>query len=533
MTRRIALNTFRRLKSSLSRLDQLIYDNRKLRASENWIKSYPLLNRRASVRIPNYIKEYQDLEPSQKLENVLRSIEARIVNIRKSSKKLVFLDLKQDFQTIQAVYSYTTLNQSTGIEAQEFLDSYQDLNIGDSIAISGFPFRTKSGELSIRSTSKLQCLSPSLIPLGDLDPDNKYANYKVNNYLAKPELLQPLAVKHFVTNSIRRYLLENQFIEVETPIISNTANGANATPFVTSSPYVHDKNKPTPLSLRIAPELYLKKLIISGFDKVFEIGKVFRNEGIDSTHNPEFTTCEFYQSFINLNQLIAMTEEILIQIAKDLLQTCNHGISFPETRQSVDGVYSKHFKILDFIHTVEEKAGHKLPEALNDLQSLKSYFSQVNLPLPAVISVPNLLDKLASEYIEPLCVEPTIIINHPVEISPLSKSYSKVYEDRTFQVSKRFELFIGSREYVNAYEEENNPFRQTENFKNQLSFKLGTNDTEISMVPDQGFTDAMEYGMPPTGGWGCGIDRLAMLFSGLKNIDQVLSFGNLKDIVKY
>lgn len=571
--------------SNLSKLNQQIYQSRVELVKQNLTKYYPLIDNVRGplisgvdsnislLRVPNFTTKYGNLANGEKMLENLHLLEGKVVNIRKSSKKLLFIDLIQDFKKLQVVYSLNTITEvqkengkASLLSREEFIESYDELRIGDSISIIGFPFRTKSGELSLRSTDKLNNLSASLLPISnEIDPASKYPNYKVDHYLSNPKLLHPLVVKHLITNSMRKFLIENHgFIEVETPIISNSANGANANPFSTTSHHVKDqKENLVNLNLRIAPELYLKKLIISGLDKIFEIGKVFRNEGVDAIHNPEFTTCEFYQSYTDLNQLIELTENMLVAIASNIKQYIantqnidgkvvltnveNLLNDFKQTEQKNAAdqqniiinndntiIKSRYFQLLEFIPTIESQTKVPLPLDLSNLDSLKSYFEQIKLPLPSAISTPNLLNKLAGEFIEPLCDKPTMILNHPIESSPLSKSFVKTYNgNRTYEVANRFELFIKSQEYINAYEEENNPFKQTKNFQNQLAFKENSNDEEISMIPDVNFTKAMEYGMPPTGGWGCGIDRLTMLLTGTKKIDDVLSFGNLKDVIRY
>lgn len=596
----------------LSKLEKQFYQGRINSFNED---SYPLIEKaRLSccsnvIRIPNFIEEYKNklINNGEALKDIIVCVEGKIINIRKSSKKLVFIDILQDFKKLQVIYSLNTINQKNEKETSkdQFLQSLSLLKFGDCISIDGYPMRTKSGELSIRSIKLLNILSVSLIPyttsygnttlthsndsISQLSSINvtKYPNYKVSNMITSPHsYVTPLIVKHIIVKSMRDYLSDKQgFIEVETPIIANTANGANATPFMTNSHHLKSENASNEtddkgintdtgtnneliaLNLRIAPELYLKKLVIGGMDKVFEIGKVFRNEGIDSIHNPEFTTCEFYQSYTSLNELIYITEEILMTILGDIEKYFLVNINNGTNNDSKTNAYSKllakvidlkskftrceenfidngngviiklrYFKMFEYIPTIEKQTGIQLPLDLSDMMQLEEYFKKCSITIPSARSIPNYLNKLASEVIEPLCDEPSLILNHPVELSPLAKSFVKVYDNgtRSYEVSNRFEMFIKGSEYINAYEEENDPFKQDKKFQMQLKYKeTSVNDNEISMTPDHKFVQAMEYGMPPTGGWGCGIDRLTMLISDTKKIDDVLSFGNLIDVVKY
>lgn len=549
MIKRIPRNAFLvrvipiiRLNSTLSKSDERIYQQNVSTVKGNLSKFYPKLDARTTnvVRIPQFLEKYETID--SKTQDSL-TIQGRITRLRKSGKKILFVDLLQDHTRLQVVYSLTTLAEHLpSIDVDSFASSTSFLKIGDSISVTGYPFRTKAGELSLRATSPLKYLSVSLVPIPKkigINEENKYPNYRIRNIMLDKRRMTPFIVKSIVTNSLRSFLLKKGFTEVETPMISNTANGASAVPFITHSAHLKDsEKKPLDLSLRIAPELYLKKMIVSGFDQVFEIGKVFRNEGVDAVHNPEFTTCEFYQSYTTLEGLIEMTSQILVEMCASLEQIKGKVDSQEEQRilgisESIKRSLHNGFQQFDYISTIEKQSGVELPLDLSNQALLLDYYTKAKVPRPDIISVPNLLNKLADHFIEPLCDLPSLITNHPVQLSPLAKSYSKKYGEREYKVSSRFELFIGGKEYANAYEEENSPFEQTAKFQMQLQFKNDSVDDEISMVPDETFVKALEYGMPPTGGWGCGIDRLVMLFSGCEKIDSVLSFGTLKDVIRY
>lgn len=329
-----------------------------------------------------------------------------------------------------------------------------------------------------------------------------------------------LRLRALIYDYVRTYFIESGFMEVETPIFDVNAGGAIARPFET----VANELSNVPIRLRIAPELNLKRLIIGGQDKIFEIGRVFRNEGVDNTHNPEFSTCEFYEVGATLPIVIARTEQLIHGLhtaIESLRSTYFPTLTSPE---SVD--FSQPFAQLPFVPTIEEASGRKLPDlsspdATNEVLQL---YKELGLDVPPNPTLPRLLDGLAEAYIEPLCQNPTFITQHPEALSPLSKSY--VDEATGQRVASRVELFIHGREYVNAYEEENSPFEQRRKFMQQLDFQA---DGHGSI--DESYLEALEWGMPPTGGWGCGLDRLVMLFANKKRIADVLPFGTLRNVV--
>ncbi|RLV91178.1 Lysine--tRNA ligase mitochondrial [Spathaspora sp. JA1] len=431
------------------------------------------------------------------------NLEGRITGIRVLSKGLFFMDLIQDDVTVQ-IKAY---NKLVGLEKHEFGEINSWFKIGDYVSCNGFASRTPAGELTLTLTNHIEMLSPILqeIPNKLVDKGVINSNRSVN-YLVNPDSKLPIIVKSQLIQAIRQFFIGLQFLEVQTPILSGEGTGANAAPFITHM-------KDTPVRLRVAPELWLKKLVIGGFDRVFEIGPNFRNEGIDRSHNPEFTSCEFYQAFTSLTELMSLTEELFAHLYKSL--PMDHLKSFASP-----------FPKYEFIPTIEQRTGIALPEKYT-VETLSQYFHQIGLELPSNPTPVSLLDKLSEVYLESISAEtpntPIIIYNQPEIMSPLAKSSQGI--------SHRFELFINGQEYVNAYEEENCPLDQYEKFKIQQSAKIEYNDDEC-VVPDWEYVKSMEYGLPPTGGWGCGIDRLAMLISGCTRIDQVLPFGNLRDVIR-
>lgn len=368
------------------------------------------------------------------------------------------------------------------------------------------------------------------------------------------ESREVLQLRWVIENSLQTYYTELGFTKVSTPIIVAKAGGAVARPFETVASEFQDRT----LQLRIAPELFLKRLVVGGLGGVYEIGPVFRNEGninavyngvlaltqadhfydtgVDPTHNPEFTICEFYRPFASLKELIEMTESTFKRIVKAV--ELRREEKFPSL-PAIEVEFKTPYRQLDFISTIESESGKKLPmlQGENALQELIGFCGELDIPLPAVPNVARLLEQLSEKYLEPQCIEPTFIIHHPAICSPLAKSF--IDEATGQEVSARAELFINGREYVNCYEEENSPFEQRRKFEQQATRKSSaanaiaeTAESRASQAEiDESYIEALEWGLPPTGGWGCGVDRLVMLFSGKSRIADVLPFGTLRNVV--
>ncbi|CAK7897503.1 lysine--tRNA ligase, mitochondrial [[Candida] anglica] len=513
-----------------------------------------------TIRVPEFLKKYESVgKPVEgneatsvaatgSAEHVV--VEGRIVGMRKVSRSLFFLDIVQDDVRVQVVVGRKSIEENLAAKGESVgqteqvgsagqtgeLDSesssfewHASLRKGDHISVAGYPNRTKAGELSLRATSAVKMVSPCLRqPAHRLEHRDKINSQRVLNYLVNPMQRQTLVVKAAVIAAIRGYLSTRGFLEVQTPIVAGAGTGANAEPFLTTSKAI-DSSSSGALQLRVAPELWLKKLVISGFDKVFEIGQNFRNEGIDATHNPEFLSCEFYKSHTDLDELMKITEEIFAEILARLPASQRQ---LPQEDKTLfDQLRSGSYARYEFIPTLESKIGLSFPAQLTS-ESLIEYFHQAGIKVPDQRSPSNLLDTLSGLYLEPLSHEgPIFIYNQPAVMSPLAKSAPIEYHGNTYNVSLRFEMFIRGKEYVNSYEEENSPFEQLSKFEAQVAAKDEFHDNE-SLVPDWEYVKAMEYGLPPTGGWGCGIDRLAMLFSGSERIEDVLPFGSLKDVIK-
>jgi lysyl-tRNA synthetase class 2 len=447
----------------------------------------------------------------------------------------MFLDIERDTQRLQVMVE---LNKLT---SQDDLDGFKGFKkiarIGDWIckfthlhytdmkltasAIKGNPIKTTTGQVSLLALQVPQILAPCLhhIP-NTVDNAETLARRPHIRALVSDEPGDVLRLRALVYDYIRTYFISCGFLEVETPTFDVNAGGAIARPFET----VANELSNTPIRLRIAPELNLKRLIVGGQDKIFEIGRAFRNEGVDNTHNPEFSTCEFYEVGATLPDVIARTEQLIhgLHTAVESLRSTY----FP-TLVAPEGVdFAGPFAQLPFIPTIEKGCGRKLPDlsSPNATEEVLAMFKDLNLPVPPNPTLPRILDVLAEHYIEPLCINPTFISHHPEALSPLSKSY---FDSATSQrIASRVELFINGREYVNAYEEENSPFEQRRKFMQQLDFHA-----EGQGAVDESYLEALEWGMPPTGGWGCGLDRLVMLFASKKRIADVLPFGTLRNVV--
>ncbi|TVY64345.1 Lysine--tRNA ligase [Lachnellula suecica] len=389
-------------------------------------------------------------------------------------------------------------------------------------AIFGRPHATAHtrGELSIECLELPLILSPSIsfLPRIVKDPEARIRNRHLD-MLMSPLTSQTFRIRSHIIQCIRNFLIKDSFLETQTPILADSASGAIARPFTTSATEFPDKQ----LALRVAPEIWLKRLVIGGMDRVFEIGPAFRNEGLDATHNPEFTTCEFYKSFATLDELMSMTEKMVAEIAALVAdhRTFLHALPEPDANLSAP------FKRIEFIPAIEEALGETLPCLTDKIakEELLALCEKHSINMHKSFTLPRILDKLASLYIEPKCDEPTFIIHHPACMAPLAKSFMDLKTKQV--VSARAELFIKNREMANMYEEENSPIEQRQKFVQQADFK----DDENKALVDESYIEALEYGLPPTGGWGCGIDRLVMLFSGAKRISDVLPFGTLKNVV--
>ncbi|CAK3747585.1 Lysine--tRNA ligase, cytoplasmic [Lecanosticta acicola] len=448
----------------------------------------------------------------------------RVRSVRTAGSKLLFIDIQNEEGTLQTVCQLSKLQeQDDSVTPEAFKAFSKIIRKGDHFAVVGHVHRTERGENSLLAVALPQLLSPSLHQIPErLEDREARARSRHVNMLVNPDAIRTLRVRHEVEACLQAFFNDEGFIKVTTPVLGAGAGGAAARPFETEATELADQK----LNLRIAPELWLKRLIVGGMDKIYEIGPAFRNEGVDATHNPEFNICEFYQAYATLQDLMNTT----ITIIEDLrhrftwLQGSGALTDLPELE-----ILGKDFEQVEFIPGLEERLDCYLPDlqAADAHDKILKIFDDKQIPTPSNPTLPRLLDELSAKYLEPLSDKnPIFITNHPACMSPLSKHF--VCPKTSQFVAARAELFIAGREYANMYEEENSPFEQRKKFEEQM--RQREVDKE-AMELDEGYLRALEWGLPPTGGWGCGIDRLVMLFSGRERMADVLAFGSLRNVV--
>lgn len=389
--------------------------------------------------------------------------------------------------------------------------AFKEYDIGDIIGVEGRVFKTRTGEVSVHAVN-IELLSKSLLPLpekyhGLKDPDLRYRQRYVD-LIVNPEVKKTFELRSKIISAIRNYLDGLNFIEVETPVLNTIAGGANAKPFITKHNTL-DIN----MYLRIAPELYLKRLIVGGFERVYEIGRVFRNEGMSVKHNPEFTIMELYQAYTDYNGMMDITEGIYRHVLDNVLHT--RKIVY----QGIEVDFEKPFERLTMIDAVKKYLDVDFNS--EDMQEIKAKLKKRGVEFEEGDSWGKLLYAAFDQKIEEKLVQPTFILDYPVEVSPLAK---KKKADK--RLTDRFEFFITSREMGNAYSELNDPIDQRERFEQQVKQKEAGDEEAQSM--DDDFVTALEYAMPPTGGLGLGIDRMVMLLTDSYSIRDVLLFPTMK-----
>lgn len=452
---------------------------------------------------PTHYSQYI-LENFDEMEGEEVTLAGRIMSKRIMGKAsfVHILDAKGQIQ------SYVQINE-LGKEAYETFKTY---DIGDIIGISGEVFRTKKGEISIKA-KEITLLSKSLQPLpekwhGLKDPDLRYRQRYVD-LIVNPDVRQTFVLRSKILQAIRRYLDDRGFLEVETPVLHNSAGGAAARPFIT-----HHNTLNLDMYLRIATELHLKRLVVGGFDKVYEIGRIFRNEGMSIKHNPEFTSIELYQAFADYHDIMDLTEDLVSTVAKKVLGTD------VVTYQGEEIHLAAPWKRITMIDAVKEYIGVDFASFQTD-EEARQAARDAGFHIEGKPSWGEVLNLLFEEKVEEHLVQPTFIMDYPIEVSPLAK---KKKDDP--RLTERFEFFITRREFGNAFSELNDPIDQKERFMEQARQRAAGNE-EAEMM-DEDFVNALEVGMPPTGGLGIGIDRLVMLLTDSYSIRDVILFPTMK-----
>ncbi len=455
--------------------------------------------------IKNYSKQIKDNYEEYEQKDV--SVAGRII-----AKRIMG---KASFCTIQdsqgKIQSYVSIND-LGEESYKLFKTY---DIGDIIGIKGFVFKTRTEEISIHA-KEVKLLSKSLRPLpekfhGLKDMDLRYRQRYVD-LIVNPEVRDTFIIRSKIIKEIRNFMDKNGYMEVETPMLTTVATGDAARPFIT-----HHNTLDIQMFLRIAPELNLKRLIVGGFDKVFEIGKNFRNEGMDIKHNPEFTNMELYSAYEDYNDMMNIAEQLISTVAKNVLGTTK--INYQGTEIDL----APSWKRISMIDSIKDVTGIDFNTIKTDEEAQK-IAKEKGVEYEEIKNTRgHIINEFFENFVEETLIQPTFVIDYPVEISPLTKR-----KKDTPELVERFELFIGGREYGNAYSELNDPIDQYERFIKQVEAKEKGDEEAGGM--DEDFVNALEIGLPPTGGLGIGIDRLVMLLTNSASIRDVLFFPTMKPL---
>ena len=460
---------------------------------------------RVTATAQEILTRHQD-DDKQQLEELDQSYQVggRIM-ARRDFGKAAFVQLQDGSARIQVFIARNQIGDAV-------FEQFKKYDIGDIVGVVGQPFRTKTDELTLRA-AQLRLLTKSLLPLpekwhGLTDVETRYRQ-RYLDLMVNAEVREVFRKRSRIINLLRDYMVANDYLEVETPMMQPVAGGATAKPFVT-----HHNTLKMDLFLRIAPELYLKRLVVGGFDRVFEINRNFRNEGISIQHNPEFTMMEFYRAYATYAELMDFTEELICHVTQ---QVCG-GLVIPYGDRNVD--LSPPWDRLTLKEAII-KYGEIEPARLDDREQAFAYAQSLGLQLERNTSHGKLLTEIFDEVVEPKLWQPTFITEYPTEVSPLSRK-----NDDNPEVVDRFELFIVGRELANAFSELNNPLDQQERFLKQLEEKAAGDDEAHAM--DEDYIRALEYGLPPTAGEGIGIDRLVMLLTDSASIRDVILFPQMR-----
>ena len=478
------------------------------------IRKEKLEELRKQDKDPFKITKYNRTHNSEQIKENFEELEGKDVTIagRIMAKRIMGKASFCHIQDMQGrIQSYVSLNDL----GEESYKAFKTYDIGDIVGITGFVFKTKTGEISVHA-KEMVLLTKSLRPLpekfhGLKDTELRYRQRYVD-LIMNPEVKDTFIKRSKIIKELRRILEEEGYLEVETPMLTTVATGDAARPFIT-----HHNTLNLDMYLRIAPELNLKRLIVGGFDKVYEIGKNFRNEGMDIKHNPEFTNIEFYAAYEDYNDMMNMAEKIISTIAQNVLGTTKI------TYQGVEIDLTPGWKRVSMIDSIKEVTGIDFNQIKTDEEALALAKERAIELEDTKQTRGHVINAFFEEYVEDTLIQPTFIIDYPVEVSPLTK---RKPSDPT--LVERFELFIGGREYGNAYSELNDSLDQYERFMKQVEAKQKGDEEAGGM--DEDFVTALEIGLPPTGGMGIGLDRLIMLLTDSASIRDILFFPTMKPL---
>ncbi len=485
--------------------DQELIRRQKLKQlQDNGKNPYAITRVKRTLSIDEFNKKYDSFSKDELHDSNQKDIEilvGRVINIRQT-----FIQIK-DFSGQGQLY----INKQNFKDVFDFFKNYVD--IGDIIEVHGKAMKTNTGVVTL-DVSKMLIVSKALKVLpekfhGLVDEESR-SRHRYVDLIVNDNSMKTFILRSKIISIIRNYMNSLGYLEVETPILQPILGGANARPFIT-----YHNALSRNFYLRIAPELPLKKLVVGGFEKVYEIGRIFRNEGMDATHNPEFTSLEAYTAYIGMEETMNLVENIITHIVKTLgIKTVNYrGFKIDLTKK---------FNRIHMVDFIKEKVGINFWE-INDLKEALSLCKKHNIQLQKhQQTIGHIINAFYEEFCEKECIQPTFVFGHPVDVSPLAK-----IDYKNPKYTERFELFIGQKEFANAFAELNDPIDQYERFENQLKEKSLGNDEAVEMDID--FIEALEYGLPPTGGLGIGIDRLVMLLSENDTIRNVLLFPHLRD----